>query len=74
MTGTSRGELERLRTDRADSEVGRAMIERARALVGHRLRVYRTDEQRSSNAKVQVRTVAHLTDYGPDTDVVAGCS
>ncbi|MFJ8810787.1 hypothetical protein [Streptomyces sp. NPDC102490] len=64
------GELERLRTDRGDSEVGRAMIERARALVGHRLRVYRVNEQMASNAKLQVRTVVHLTDYGSDTDPV----
>jgi hypothetical protein len=64
------GELERLRTDRGDSEAGRAMIERARALAGHRLRVYRLNEQMASNAKLQVRTVVHLTDYGPDTDPV----
>ncbi|MCQ4200366.1 hypothetical protein M4J06_003919 [Streptomyces coelicoflavus] len=64
------GELERLRTDRGDSEAGRAMIERARTLVGHRLRVYRINEQMSSNAKLQVRTVVHLTDHGTDTDPV----
>ncbi|WP_333745700.1 hypothetical protein [Streptomyces sp. IBSBF 2950] len=64
------GELERLRTDRGDSEAGRAMIERARALVGHRLRVYRLNEQMASNAKLQVRTVVHLTDYGPDTEPI----
>ncbi|MFD8978426.1 hypothetical protein [Streptomyces sp. NPDC059564] len=64
------GELERLRTDRGDSEAGRAMIERARGLVGHRLRVYRLNEQMASNAKLQVRTVVHLTDHGLDTDPV----
>ncbi|QKV98227.1 hypothetical protein HUT19_41645 (plasmid) [Streptomyces sp. NA02950] len=64
------GELERLRTDRGDSDAGRAMIERARALVGHRLRVYRLNEQMASNAKLQVRTVVHLTDHGPDTDPI----
>ncbi|MFF9204285.1 hypothetical protein ACF1AE_21190 [Streptomyces sp. NPDC014986] len=64
------GELEHLRTDRGDTEAGRAMIERARALVGHRLRVYRVNEQMAGNAKMQVRTVVHLTDYGPDTDPV----
>ncbi|MDA5145890.1 hypothetical protein PEM37_30705 [Streptomyces sp. AD681] len=64
------GELERLRTDRGDSEAGRAMIERARVLAGHRLRVYRLNEQMASNAKLQVRTVVHLTDYGLDTDPV----
>ena len=64
------GELERLRTDRGDTDAGRAMIERARALVGHRLRVYRLNEQMASNAKLQVRTVVHLADYGPDTDPV----
>ncbi|MFI8093799.1 hypothetical protein ACIF9R_36775 [Streptomyces sp. NPDC086080] len=64
------GELERLRTDRGDSEAGRAMIERARGLVGHRLRVYRLNEQMASNAKLQVRTVVHLADCGPDTDPI----
>ncbi|MDX3165786.1 hypothetical protein PV516_18550 [Streptomyces scabiei] len=64
------GELESLRTDRGDTDAGRAMIERARALVGHRLRVYRLNEQMASNAKLQVRTVVHLTDYGPDTDPI----
>lgn len=64
------GELEQLRTDRGDSDAGRAMIERARALVGHRLRVYRVNEQMAGNPKMQVRTVVHLTDYGPDTDPV----
>ncbi|CAL9673290.1 hypothetical protein SUDANB176_07573 (plasmid) [Streptomyces sp. enrichment culture] len=64
------GELEQLRTDRGDSEAGRAMIERARALLGHRLRVYRVNEQMAGNPKMQVRTVVHLTDYGPDTDPV----
>ncbi|CAM5301775.1 putative protein OS=Streptomyces fumanus OX=67302 GN=GCM10018772_24950 PE=4 SV=1 [Streptomyces fumanus] len=46
------------------------MIERARALVGHRLRVYRVNEQMTGNPKMQVRTVVHLTDYSPDTDPV----
>ncbi|MFE7814500.1 hypothetical protein ACFU5P_21595 [Streptomyces sp. NPDC057433] len=64
------GELEHLRTDRGDTDAGRAMIERARTLVGHRLRVYRLNEQMASNAKLQVRTVVHLTDFGPDTDPV----
>lgn len=64
------GELEHLRTDRGDSDAGRTMIERARALVGHRLRVYRLNEQMASNAKLQVRTVVHLTDHGPDTDPI----
>ncbi|MFF8279997.1 hypothetical protein ACF05T_28520 [Streptomyces lateritius] len=64
------GEIERLRTDRGDTDAGRAMIERARALVGHRLRVYRLNEQMAGNAARQVRTVVHLTDHGPDTDPV----
>ncbi|MER5302155.1 hypothetical protein ABT039_22230 [Streptomyces lasiicapitis] len=65
------GELEHLRTDRSDTDGGRAMVERARALAGHRLRVYRVNEQMASNAKMQVRTVVHLTDYGLDTDPVS---
>ncbi|MFB7649432.1 hypothetical protein ACFC0S_15755 [Streptomyces sp. NPDC056084] len=64
------GELEHLRTDRGDSDAGRAMIERARALVGHRLRVYRLNEQMSGNANRQVRTVVHLADHGPDNDPI----
>ncbi|MEU5523650.1 hypothetical protein ABZ759_24080 [Streptomyces sp. NPDC047860] len=64
------GELEHLRTDRGDTEVGRAMVERARALLGHRLRVYRVNEQMAGNPKMQVRTVVHLADYGSDTDPV----
>lgn len=48
------------------------MLERARTLVGHRLRVYRVNEQMAGNAKTQVRTVVHLTDHGPDTDPVPG--
>ncbi|MEU9998152.1 hypothetical protein [Streptomyces sp. NPDC050848] len=64
------GEVERLRTDRGDTDAGRSMIERARALVGHRLRVYRHNEQMAGNPARQVRTVVHLTDLGPDTDPV----
>ncbi len=67
----SSGELEQpIRTDRGDSEAGRAMIERARALVGHRVRVYRLNERMASNAKLEVRIVVHLADYGPDTDPI----
>jgi hypothetical protein len=46
------------------------MVERARALLGHRLRVYRVKEQMAGNPKMQVRTVVHLADYGSDTDPV----
>ncbi|MEU7031586.1 hypothetical protein AB0A60_33425 [Streptomyces sp. NPDC046275] len=67
---TTSGELEHLRTDRGDSDTGRSMIARARALVGHRLRVYRLNEQRTGNATRQVPTVVHLTDHGPDTDPI----
>ncbi|MFE1230240.1 hypothetical protein [Streptomyces sp. NPDC058745] len=68
------GEVERLRTDRGDSDAGRAMIERARTLVACRLRVYRLNEQMAGNAARQVRTVVHLTDHGPDTDPVPEAS
>ncbi|MFD5878472.1 hypothetical protein [Streptomyces yangpuensis] len=70
MLRNTSGDLEHLRTDRGDTDAGRAMIERARGLVGHRLRVYRLNEQMASNAKNQVRTVVHLADHGPDTDPV----
>ncbi|UQA90570.1 hypothetical protein [Streptomyces halobius] len=32
--------------------------------------MYRLNEQMASNAKLQVRTVVHLTDHGPDTDPI----
>ncbi|MER5728958.1 hypothetical protein ABT084_11600 [Streptomyces sp. NPDC002138] len=65
------GELEQpIRTDRGDSEAGRAMLERARALVGHRVRVYRLNERMASNPKLEVRIVVHLAGFGPDTDPV----
>ncbi|MEU4038692.1 hypothetical protein [Streptomyces collinus] len=64
------GELEQLRTDRGDTDGGRVMIEKARSMVGHRLRVYRLNEQMASNAKLQVRIVVHLVDHGPDTDPI----
>ncbi|MFD5417568.1 hypothetical protein ACFWJT_06020 [Streptomyces sp. NPDC127069] len=65
------GELEQqIRTDGGDSKAGRAMIERARALVGHRVRVYRLNERMASNAKLEVRIVVHLADYGLDTDPI----
>ncbi|RST19668.1 hypothetical protein E2C00_00075 [Streptomyces sp. WAC05374] len=50
------------------------MIARARALVGHRLRVYRLNEQMTGNTTRQVRTVVHLADHGPDTDPIHGNS
>ncbi|MET9323893.1 hypothetical protein ABZX75_27505 [Streptomyces sp. NPDC003038] len=46
------------------------MIERARAPVGHRVRVYRLNERMASNAKLEVRIVVHLADFGVDTDPV----
>jgi hypothetical protein len=51
---------------RIESTSTRGLIERARALIGRRRRVYRINEQMSCNAKLQVRTA----DYGPDTDPV----
>lgn len=64
------GEVERLRTDRGDTDAGRAMIERARGLVAHRLRVYRLNEQMAGTPTRQVRTVVHLADRGVDTDPI----
>jgi len=64
------GDLEHLRTDRGDQAAGRAMINRARELVGHRLRVYRLNEQMVGNAQRRARIVVHLTDYGPDTSPI----
>ncbi|MFD8414673.1 hypothetical protein ACFV2Q_23435 [Streptomyces sp. NPDC059650] len=47
------GELEQpIRTDRGDPEAGRAVIERARALIGPRVRVYRLNERMASNPKL----------------------
>lgn len=65
------GELEQpIRTDRGDCEAYRAMIERARALIGHRVRVYQLNERMASNPKLEVRIVVHLADFGLDTDPV----
>ncbi|MEW2417501.1 hypothetical protein AB0953_27790 [Streptomyces sp. NPDC046866] len=65
------GELEQpIRTDRGDSKAGRVMIERARALIGHRVRVYRLNERMASNPKLEVRIVVHLADFGLDTDPI----
>lgn len=69
------GELEQpIRTDRGDGEAGRAMLDRARGLVGHRVRVYRQNEQMTSNAKYQVRVAVHLADLGEDTDPIPEAS
>ncbi|MFD9338159.1 hypothetical protein ACFWBF_27725 [Streptomyces sp. NPDC060028] len=46
------------------------MIERARALGGHRVRGHRLNERMASNAKLEVRIVVHLADFGVDTDPV----
>lgn len=70
----SSGEREQLRTDRSDSDAGRAMVDRARALVGHRVRVYRINETMAGNAKMQVRVAVHLVDGGADTDPVPEAS
>ncbi|MEU5810732.1 hypothetical protein [Streptomyces sp. NPDC047718] len=40
------------------------MIERARAVIGPRVRVYRLNERMASNPKLEVRIVVHLADLG----------
>ena len=62
---------EQIRTDRGDTDAGRAMIERARALIGHRVRVYRYNEPMASNKTYAPRVVVHLSDLGVPIEPIA---
>jgi hypothetical protein len=65
------GEVEEIRTDRGDTDAGRAMIARARSLTGRRVLVYKQVESMASDPKRKVRIAAHVMDLGPDTAAAA---
>jgi hypothetical protein len=60
------GETETIRTEHADTDRGRALIERARSLAGRWVLVYRYNEQMAGQRKQSVRMLAHLLDLGGD--------
>ncbi len=60
------GESEPIRTEHADTDRGRALIERARSLQGRWVLVYRYNEQKAGQRNQSVRMLAHLMDLGAD--------
>jgi hypothetical protein len=60
------GETEPIRTEQADTERGRALIERARSLAGRWVLVYRYNERKAGQQNQSVRMLAHLMDLGGD--------
>ncbi|HEY9245014.1 MAG TPA: hypothetical protein VIP48_23695 [Streptosporangiaceae bacterium] len=60
------GESEPIRTEQADTDRGRALIERARSLQGRWVLVYRYNERKSGQRNQSVRMLAHLMDLGGD--------
>jgi hypothetical protein len=63
------GESEPIRTEHADTDRGRALIERARSLEGRWVLVYRYNEQKTGQRNQSVRMLAHLIDLGVDAAV-----
>jgi hypothetical protein len=63
------GESEPIRTEHADTDRGRALIERARSLEGRWVLVYRYNEQKSGQRNQSVRMLAHLMDLGAQAAV-----
>jgi hypothetical protein len=63
------GENEPIRTEHADTDRGRALIERARSLEGRWVLVYRYNEQKAGQRAQSVRMLAHLMDLGADAAV-----
>jgi hypothetical protein len=63
------GESEPIRTEHADTDRGRALIERARSLEGRWVLVYRYNEQKTGQRNQSVRMLAHLMDLGVDAAV-----
>jgi hypothetical protein len=61
------GEPETIRTEQDGTMPGRAMIERARELVGRWVLVYRANEAKSGDQFKNVRMVARLVDLGEGT-------
>ena len=60
------GESEPIRTEHADTDRGRALIERARSLEGRWVLVYRYNERKAGQRNQSVRMLAHLMDLGVD--------
>jgi hypothetical protein len=60
------GEAEPIRTEQADTDRGRALIERARSLQGRWALVYRYNERKAGQRNQSVRMLAHLVDLGGD--------
>jgi hypothetical protein len=60
------GESEPIRTEHADTDRGRALIDRARSLEGRWVLVYRYNEQKTGQRNQSVRMLAHLLDLGVD--------
>ena len=60
------GDSEPIRTEQADTDRGRALIERARALRGRWVLVYRYNERKAGQRNQSVRMLAHLVDLGGD--------
>lgn len=60
------GESEPIRTEQADTDRGRALIERARSLQGRWVLVYRYNERKSGQRNQSVRMLSHLMDLGGD--------
>ena len=65
------GESEPIRTEHADTDRGRALIERARTLQGRWVLVYRYNERKAGQRNQSVRMLAHLVDLGGDGIVPA---
>ncbi len=63
------GESEPIRTEHADTDRGRALIERARSLEGRWVLVYRYNEQKAGQRNQSVRMLAHLMDLSADAAV-----
>jgi len=63
------GESEPIRTEHADTDRGRVLIERARSLEGRWVLVYRYNEQKTRQRNQSVRMLAHLMDLGVDAAV-----
>jgi len=63
------GESEPIRTEHADTDRGRVLIERARSLEGRWVLVYRYNEQKTGQRNQSVRMLAHLMDLGVDAAV-----
>jgi hypothetical protein len=55
-----------LRTEQKDTDRGQALIERARALEGRWVLVYRYNERKTGQRNQSVRMLAHLMDLGVD--------